>query len=206
MYKFRGFFKENLPRTDNNTPGHDAIAADIGMPLDSPCYAPWTEAGGIVKWEVIRVNEVDTSAKNVKFSAIKDLSHSLHQTFGYFHTDKSTLKVGQVITSGTELCKSAQNGEMYGAHVHLVGRKEDFKTPINPIDCMAIMNGGTNGILLGFPKIDPCTVYIARIKVLEAEVAKLNAQIVVLNAEKTAMGVVIASQAKKLADIKVIVG
>jgi len=122
------------------------------------------------------------------------------------HIKEVTVKVGQKVKAGqTTGYVGVGEGQTIAEHTHkqyesgdtlstgLMGPKT--QNPYNYTKQMKLKSEINN----------PVTECAERVKVLEAEVAKLNAQIVVLNAEKTAMGVVITSQAKKLADIKAIV-
>lgn len=151
--KYRGVTKGNVERVKNTNGNHDEIAMDLSLVLDSTCSAPFTEDGGSPKYEVLKANAVDHNSKDVVYTVIKDISHTVHIEFWYFHTDKSPLKAGQIIEAGDLVCYTAQNGNWEAPHLHLEARINGKH--LNPDNYFALMKGGRNGILLGFPKQPP---------------------------------------------------
>ena len=151
MDRYRGLTKYAIERNKNTNGLHDTYAADLVCAYGRQFYSPFGEDGSRMKFRVILTNAVDHNSKNVIYSVIRDISHKSGVTLWYFHTNKCTLKRGDVIVSGTPVCVSAKNGDMTGPHVHFEVRTAKG-AHINPKEVLALMKGGRNGILLGFPK------------------------------------------------------
>lgn len=145
LKQYRGFTKANKRISQGF---HYGDAVDVSMTWGTPIYAPYTKGnfGEIRRYKVIRANRIDKANHNVRYHAIQDMENNV--CWGFFHVAKTSLKEGQIVKTGDFICKTANNGLTYGAHLHLVYRYPNFlpSSKKNPIPHLDIHRNKLQGI------------------------------------------------------------